>query len=352
MSRIRLQHPRYVKPQSEGPTFDDQVARFAEATLKQFRSSARGYSLFHMFFFLLALVEIVSFLLFFSFFMRTTILAFSLAGFFLTAFSYFILLFYVQAKKPIQFQALKDRFVARCRQILPYPEGSAKHHLSLAHALYTLVSDFHSQEYFYYPTPRRLETISNIIQKFSSWSHWKDLHKMKELLVKVAIHEHIALIKEAPRDLEAHASLAQAYVLLSKLYLNPRKLNPDVDLPWVPAEYDSDEMLAKFNQAGARALEEFKILDHLAPNDPWVQTQLASLYHDLKMAKEEIATLEKLLTLAPRDRDLLLRLGVLYFQEGHHASGLTLYEKLLQEEDPRAETLIAHYGTLSLDEDE
>ena len=154
------------------------------------------------------------------------------------------------------------------------------------------------------------------------------------------------MIKQLPTDLEAHASLAQAYLLLSRLYLNPRKLNPDEEFPWVPKEYESDEMQNKLARASQRAIEELLIVDSFSPNDPWVHTQLALIYSDLDMADEEIATNEKLIKIAPRDSAILLRLGTLYFQEGHHAKGLTLYEKLLKSDDPRATELIGHYGAL------
>ena len=332
--------------------FEEKVETYSQSILKRFRTITRTHSLFHLFFFLLCLLEIFAFISFFSFFTHTTILAFTLAGFLLTAFSYLILLFYFQAKKPQQFQELHTVFVEKCRTLIPHGHGSSKHHLSVAHALYKLVTTLHAQEYFYYPTPSRWATTTSVIQKLSSWSHWRDLHKMKELLVQSAIQEHYELIKNAPTDIEAHASLAQAYLLLSRLYLNPRKLNPDEDLPWVPKEYSSEEMLEKLSGASRRAIEEFKIVDSFSPNDPWVHTQLAAIYRDLEMTKEEITTNEKLLNIAPKDPDILLRLGTLYFIEGHHAKGLTIYDKLLKDEDPRADELIAHYGTLFSSEEE
>lgn len=326
--------------------FEEKVETYAESILKRFRTITRTHSLFHLFFFLLCLLEVFAFISFFSFFTHATILAFTLAGFLLTAFSYLILLFYFQAKKPQQFLQLRSAFLEKCRTLIPHNRGTPKHHLSIAHALYKLVATLHAQEYFYYPTPSKWSSLTAVIQKLSSWSHWRDLHKMKELLVHSAIGEHYELIKNMPTDIEAHASLAQAYVLLSRLYLDPRKLSPDEDLPWVPKEYSSDEMQEKLSAASHRAIEEFKIVDSFAPNDPWVHTQLAAIYRDLEMSQDEITTNEKLLTIAPKDPDILLRLGTLYFQEGHHAKGLTIYDKLLKDEDPRAEALIAHYGAL------
>ena len=331
--------------------FEEKIEAYSSSILKRFRTITLTLSLFHLFFFLLCLSEVFAFLSFFSFFTHISILAFTLAGFFLTAFSYFILLFYFQAKKPQQFLELRDVYTEKCRSLIPYSPGTSKHHLSVAHGLYKLVAMLHSQEYFYYPTPSKWQSLTAVIQKLSSWSHWKDLHKMKELLIHRAIQEHYELIKNVPTDLEAHASLAQAYLLLSRLYLDPRKLSPEEDLPWVPKEYSSDDMQEKLSNASVRAIEELKIVDSFSSNDPWVHSQLAGIYRDLDMTEEEISTNEKLLKIAPRDPDILLRLGTLYFIEGHHAKGLTIYDKLLKDEDPRAEELIAHYGALFSKED-
>ncbi len=326
--------------------FEERVSALAKSVLKQFRTITRAHTLFHLFFFLLGLLEVLALLSFFSFFTHTSVLAFTLAGFFLTVFSYSILLFYSQAKKPEQCQALKDSFVSQCSSLIPYSPGTSNYHLSIAHSLYTLVRVLHAQEYFYYPTPSRFASITSAMQKLSSWSHWKELHKMKELLIERAIQEHFSLIKELPTDVEAHASLAQAYMLLSTLYLDPRKVSPEEELPWVPKDYSGQEMQEKLGNAALRAIEEFKIVDSFAPNDPWVHGKLASLYRDLGRIEEEIETLQKLIKIAPKDPDVLVRLGTLYFQVGSHAKGLHIYEKLLREEDPRALDLIAHYGSL------
>jgi len=326
------------------PLFQEKIEKYAQATLKRFRAMTRMEALFHLLFSLLSLTEIVFFITFFSFFTHTSILAFTLAGFFLTAFTYLILHFYFQSQKPEQLTSLQRDFTEKCRDLIPYNRGSSQHHLSLAHALYNCVAIFHSQEYFYYPTPSGWESLSSVIQKLSCWSHWKELHKMKELLLQQAIQEHYELIKNIPTDLEAHASLAQAHLLLSKLYLNPQKLAPEEEIPWVPKEYLSEAMGEKLLASSWRAIEEFKIVDSFAPNDPWVHAQLRTIYADLDLRQEEIAICEKLLKLVPKDRDLLFRLGVLYLKEGLYAKGLTLYDKLLKEEDPRAEELISHYG--------
>ena len=97
--------------------------------------------------------------------------------------------------------------------------------------------------------------------------------------------------------------------------------------------------------AAERAIEEFKILNDYAPEDPWIHAQLAYSYHDLQMPQEEIREYETVLRLKPDDMDTLFRLGVLYFQQGMNAKGLQAYEELKRFHYKKAEALIGYYGS-------
>ena len=73
--------------------------------------------------------------------------------------------------------------------------------------------------------------------------------------------------------------------------------------------------------AAQLAIDEFQILNHYAPNDPWVHEQLSYGYRDLSMPEEEVKEIETLLQLRPQNHDLLLRLGTIYFEQGSNAKG-------------------------------
>lgn len=323
--------------------FESHVADRASEALEQFKKISRSYALFHVLFFGIALVELFSIALFFSFFAKSSLLAFALAAIFLTAFSYFVLLFYFQAKKPEQLMQLRNYYIQECKRAMPLEKGLPEYHLSIAHAIYQLIGKLHHLEYRFYQFPKELQSLLPVLEKFSTWAHWKDIHSMKELLLLYSIHEQITLIKAKPTDLEAHASLATAYTTLGKLYQDPRKQDPDLKVQWISAEYFSLEMQQKFTKAAERAIEEFKILDYYSPRDPWVHAQLASIYHDLDKPQEEIKEYEEILTISPQDRDVLFRLGILYFQQGLNAQGLQVYEKLKETEDSKAAELISYY---------
>jgi len=323
--------------------FQEQMEKHAATSIEDFKEITRQYSVFHISFFTIACLELLAFALFFSFLTKSTILAFSLAGIFLTGFAYFVLLFYFQAKKPEQLLAVRHTFLESCQAALPFEKGSSEFHFSLGAALYHLLNQLHRQEYTYYSLPSTFKTLAPLMQKFSVWCHWKDLHQMKEFLLLMMIKEHIELVKIAPTDLETHSGLANSYRLLAKHYQDPRIANPQAEHLWISPDYQSAEMLKKFEKTSWRAIEEYKILDYYAPNEPWVHAQLASIFHDLNLPQEEIKEYEAILSASPQDRDILFRLGILYFEQGLNAQGLKLYEQLKKMHDSKAEELLSYY---------
>lgn len=327
--------------------YSDPIDRFCGEALQQFKQVTRQYALFHISFFAIGILELVAFILFFSFLTKTTIFAFSLAGLFLSVFTWFVLLFYLQAKKPQQLLDLKDSFVEACKSAIPYVNTSCEYHLAIASALQRMLTSLHRKEYSYYSLPASFETLSSLMQKFSVWTHWKDLYQMKELLLLTIIKEKIEVIRIQPTDLESHARLADAWLALSRLNMDPRKLHPHEEHLWVSPEYTSPEMLEKFKKAAFKAIEEYKILDAYAPNDAWVHAQLAGVYRSLDLPHDEMREYEEILKHSTGDSELLFRLGTLYFTHGFSAQALRLYEALKRNNDPRAEDLIANYGAAS-----
>jgi tetratricopeptide (TPR) repeat protein len=326
------------------------VESFSSSYVDEFKTITRRYALFHIIFFTLAILELCAFVLFFSFLTKTTIFAFTLASTFLTGFTYFVLLFYFQAKKPQQLLDLKNRFVENCQASLPHQKGEAEYHAAQTHAFSHFLSLLHRQEYTYYSLPSYFQTLAPLFKKFSVWTHWKDLHLMKELLLLMIAREHVALIKLNPTDLNAHAELASTYRHLSLLYMDPRKATPEEEHLFVSNEYYEKEMLEKFKRASHRAIEELQILASFAPNDAWVHLQLAAIYRDLEMPKEEMHHYEILLSATPHDADALFRLGVLCFLHGRTARALSLYEQLKKINSSQAEELISYYDASLVEE--
>ena len=67
---------------------------------------------------------------------------------------------------------------------------------------------------------------------------------------------------------------------------------------------------------------------------------------DLGMPEEEMREVETLLKLRSKDKEILFRLGSLYFKQGMNAKGLQVYEELKRANFKKAEDLISSYGSL------
>ncbi|MFI5334815.1 MAG: tetratricopeptide repeat protein [Chlamydiales bacterium] len=282
---------------------------------------------FHLTFFALAFGELSAFIVL-SYFSKSLLIAICLAGLCLSAFSYFLLRFYLEAKKPQQMAEIVTSYVASCREA----GGEKTSTLSLAQMLHYLADSL--------DIPQNLSAFSflqTVMQKLRVWMHWKEVLEMKELLLHEAIFYHVEMVKIEPMDLQIHGSLAHAYLSLAKLYL------PSDAWPWIPAEYASRSMEEKYEENMESAIQEFKILDFLAPNDAWVHAQLAHIYEEMGDVEKEVQEYEMLLQISPDDHELHYRLGVLYFQRNETAKALLLYQKLKESSSPRAQELISYY---------
>lgn len=323
----------------------DHLNKVFDSTFMDFDRLMRRHAAFNLFFVSLCVVEVTLLVVFFVSLAQSLVLALSLAIVFFTFFAYFTLRIYFQTKKPEQFQEIKDRYLAACKDLLHYQEGVEDHYKALANACCKFANKLHAREYNYYAPPSWFSFLAPAMERISCRLHWKDVYLMKEQMLKEAVSEHIKLVKCHPTNLEGHASLANAYVMLSGLYIDPRKFEGyDEDL-WIPKDKYTSQFEEKFRFTAERAIEEFKILCEYAPDDPWVHSQLAYSYHDLQMPLEEIKEYEAIYKLAPNDKDNLYKLGMLYFQQGMNAKGLSIYEELKKMHYLKAESLIKYYGS-------
>lgn len=304
--------------------FQHSLPQYYRAILQSFRKVTSSFITFHLAFSIALILETC---LFIPLIAKPLLFALGLGLFFLTGFTYVVLLFYFQAKKPEQLIAIRDQFLQSCRQLLPSPPGEAQHHLSLAAALLKLSAYLDDFETRFYSIPSYLQLFTPMIQRLSHYCYHKDIFRMQQLLLHAAAEEHLKQIRITPTDLEVHASLANTYVDLSELY-SPYE------------EYED-----RYKNGARLAIEEFRILSHYAPNDPWAHEQLADGYRAMKMLKEETEEIELLSKLRPQDPEVLFRLGSLYFEQGENAKGLKIYEELASMNYKKGEELIAQYGS-------
>ncbi|MGM0439721.1 MAG: tetratricopeptide repeat protein [Chlamydiota bacterium] len=336
--------PRSANLEFDERFFTDQVRKLCDPALDRFDQIVRSYVIFNIIFLGAALLELLLFIIFATTLVKSSLLAMSLATLFVTVSAYFIMRLYLQTRKPEQLIALRNQYIDACKKVINYQSGVAEHHMAIAHAASKLAGHLNRRQYSYYTPPRWLENLGPALETFSCWCHWEDIHFMQENLLKLAIEEHLDVVKLEPTNLEIHASLANSYVMLSSLYIDPRKVEGYDEDRWIPPQRLSEAMQENFRDIAQQAIEEFKILDEYSPNDPWTHAQLAYSYHDLQRPQEEIKEYETILQLVPDDTETLFKLGVLYFQQGMNAKGLRIYEDLKGMHYERSEQLIQFYG--------
>lgn len=321
-----------------------QIHKILQSSLKKFHSILQSYVTFNLVFWFLLATEMTYILFHLAFLIQSFVLAIAFALCVATIFFYSTLRIYFQTKKIERCQSLKDDFLHECKKIIDHNLNIAEQHVMLATACAEFASALHGKEYSFYRPPQLVKGYMSLFDKLSCWCHWDDVHAMKELLLLAVVDEHIKIVKNHPTDLSSHAGLANAYVMLSGLYVNPRTIEGFDDDRWIPPNKFNEKIKLKFRQISERAIEEFKILNDYAPRDPWVHAQLAYSYRDLQMPGEEIKEYETILQLCPDDKEILLRLGRLYFQQGRNADGLQVYEQLKRANYKKAESLINYYG--------
>lgn len=331
---------------------DTDIKKVIEPLFPKFDRLLKFYVKFHLFFLVLLVAEFISLFFSFRFLAESAWLAFGFGFIFLSIFSYFILRLYFQTQKPIQFEDLKEAYETNCKALFGYKEGNLESYVTLANAYCKLANSLHKKEAQTFRLPKfmasRLSTLNVWMENIGSWWLFEDVHRMKELLLVGAVLEHIKLVKCEPTSQQAHAALANAYVMLSGLYASPDKIDGLTSEKKKTAKSEGSEaMEQKFRLTAERAIEEFKIICDYAPDDPWVHKQLAFSYHDLQMPIEEIKEYEAVLRINPNDKDTLYKLGVLYFQQGFNAKGLRLYEELKTFNRKKADDLITFYAVYS-----
>jgi tetratricopeptide (TPR) repeat protein len=323
--------------------FEDQLNKVIHSITPDLYRLIRVYALFNIFFLTLGCIELALLVFFFAFLTKSSILAFGLGAIFLTFFSYFILRMYFQSQRPEQLKTILHHFLDRIKEIISYQEGVPEHHIALAGSCCRFSESLENKDTVLYTPPKWLHFLAPTLERFSCWWHWQDIHKMREILLSASIEEYIKLVQCEPTNLEVHVLLANAYHLLSRIYMDPRKeVDPSND-PWIPVEKYSPAFESKFQAITQKAIEELKIISEYTPEDPWVHRQLAANYRELKMPEDEIREYETILKFYPQDQDTLFTLGQLYFQQGRNAKGLKIYEELKRSHYKKAEYLIKLY---------
>jgi hypothetical protein len=151
--------------------FQKQANRNYQNTIKNLKVVLQKFAIFNLTFFTIFALETVLFVVLFAALIKSSILAIILGVIFLSFFTYFVLLFYFQAKKSDQLATIKDHFIQSCRQVISTPSGSAEHHLTIAHAALRLSDQIKIIESKLYLLPQKINFLSSMVNKMGSSFH-------------------------------------------------------------------------------------------------------------------------------------------------------------------------------------
>lgn len=314
------------------------IHTFIERGKKKFVSLAKSHMLFHGCFWVLISLEFLSFAVFASSMTGSLIIAVPLAATVLTVFVYAVLAVSFQNRKIEQFWRLKRSFIEKCASTVQ-SLGYSEYHLMLASSALKFAEALNQTESRFYTTKK-----SSLLVKVGCLLHWRDVLRMREVLVLSAIDHYTQLVQKYPTDIELHTHLAGTFIILARLYKEPTERAERGDIHLTKQSRFAAYLESKELLASDSAIQEYKILQTFAPNDPWVYAQLAVCYRHLSMLDEEISAYEKIMELCPKDNESLFRLGLLYFKSNQHAKALKVYEQLKAIQFSRADELLAHYN--------
>lgn len=315
---------------------DIKVQPLTEA-LGLFKKITEEHARFHAVSFSLFGLEVFLFILLYGYLQKTLWITFLFGAILFTAISYFVIKFYLDSKKPDSLLTLKDHYLDLCKKELICSENSKEFHLRLSSDLYDFAEALCGYQYQIHRPPTK--SLIPFFRHFSCFFHWKEVFFIREQLIQLAIDEHIQIVQLFPNDLETHASLAESFIDMSKLYAELLKAHE----PWIKKNIEELDIENKFLISSDLALEELNIVESLQEKTPWSLAQKASIYHELKRPLDEIQCYETILNINPQDEAVIYRLGVLYFAQGMVTKGLNCYHKLKECGDDRASTLIQLY---------
>lgn len=266
----------------------------------------------------------------------------SLAILFLAITSYALIAFYQKNRKLDAIDNICKEFHRACAtKLQKHIQDSLKLRLANAACLKELTEALHSQELFYLNIPP-FNFSNNHLLAHILYFHYSDILYLQEKLLDLALKEHSYILADAACDLEFHTSLSKTYAALAKCYKRPsgKHLQKAYDLSNLSKKAELSTCLEKYYTL---AVEELQIVKELSENESWAILDLATLYRSFDETKKEMEEYEHLLGKTSDDKEILYRLGLLYFMHHKTSSGLKIYHKLRKLDALFAKNLLSHY---------
>lgn len=319
------------------------VAKGKADAIKKFKSILHQSAFLHLSFSLFILVQfIVSVALFLTDFGSIYTPA-SFAILFLAITSYMLIAFYQKNRKLDAIETISREFRHYCSiQLSQKIESSEKLHLAIAECMRDLSEALHTQELFYLTIHPFKFSKNHIISHFL-YFHYGDILYLQEKLLDISLNQHSFVLADCACNLEFHNSLSKTYATLAACYKTPKGKHLEKAFHYSNIA-KKGELSTFFEKYYTLAVEELKIVCDLSNNESWTILDLATLYARFGNSEKEMEQYELLIDRIQDDKEIIYRLGVLYFMHYKTSHGLKMYNLLRKLDALYAKNLLAHYN--------
>jgi len=321
------------------------VAEGKQSALQKFKDVLHQSAFMHLTFtlFILAQTAIST-----ALFIKDTHSLYTPASFallFLAIASYALISYYQKNKKLDVIDSITKDFRHYCSLHLSKSiESGEERHLGIAECMRDLAEALHSQELFTLTIHPFKFSKSHIISHYL-YFHYSDILYFQEKLLEVSLEQHAYILEDCACSLPFHSSLSKTYATLSIIYKMPKGKHLEKAFSYSNITKQS-EFAARLNKYYSLAVEELKIICEISGGEAWTHQELASLYAKFDDSEKEMGQYEILTTKISDDKEILYKLGLLYFKHGKTAKGLTTYNKLRKLDALYAKNLLNHYHFL------
>ncbi|MCH9811175.1 hypothetical protein K0U07_00255, partial [bacterium] len=212
---------------------------------------------------------------------------------------------------------------------------------AIAECMRELSDSLLTQELFYLKIPPFTFANENILS-FILYFHYGDVLYLQEKVLEFSLKEHSFILADAACDGEFHSSLSKTYATLSAAYKKPTGKHLEKAFTF-STFFKRGEIEAEQEKYYTLAVEELQIVKELSGNETWAVVELATLYRQFDKTEEEMSEYELLIEKVADDKEILYRLGYLYFLHHKTASGLKIYNLLRKLDALYAKNLLSHY---------
>ncbi|MCH9617750.1 MAG: hypothetical protein SP4CHLAM5_06830 [Chlamydiia bacterium] len=319
------------------------VSKGKAEAIKKFKAILHQSAFLHLSFSLFILVQsIVSLSLFLSDFNSMYTPA-SFAILFLAITSYMLIAFYQKNRKLDAIDTISKEFRHCCSIALSKNiENTEKLHLAIAECMRDLSEALHTQELFYLTIHPFKFSKSHIISHFL-YFHYGDILYLQEKLLDISLNQHSFILADCACNLEFHSSLSKTYATLAGCHKLPKGKHLEKAFHYSNMT-KKNELSSYFDKYYILAIEELKIVCELSGNESWSILDLASLYARFGDYEKEMEQYEQLVNCIDDDKEILYRLGVLYFMHHKTSCGLKMYNQLRKLDALYAKNLLSHYN--------